>query len=145
MMEGKQDGSSPDLVGGRACPARVGVGQAAKGRDMGVEAGEQSWRLGEPQGIVDCMDGSVDRVQEALVEEEVERASVDGEVETVAEMVRAAYRSSHLSEIEICGGSGSVSVSRNAEPPFYLCQPDCVIESRIVGCPGSASCRCTDA
>jgi hypothetical protein len=114
---------------------------------MGVEAGEQSWRLGEPQGIVDCKDGSVDRVQEELVAVEVEeeRASVDVEVETVVEMVRAAYRSLHSSEIEICGGSGSVSVSRNAVPPFYLYEPDCAIESRIVGCHGSGSCRCTAA
>lgn len=133
-------------MGGRACPAYVGEGQAAKRRDMGVEAGEQSWHLAEPQGIVDCMDGSADRVQEELVVAVVEeRASVDGEVGTVVEMVRAAYRSSRSSEIEICGGSSSVTVSRSAEPPFYLYEPDCAIENWIVGCPGSASCRCTDA
>jgi hypothetical protein len=93
------------------------------------------------------MDGSVDRVQGELVVavEGEERANVDGEVETVVEMVRAVYRSSRSSEIEICGGSGSVSASRSGGPPFWLHEPDCAIENQIVGCPGSASCRCTDA
>lgn len=91
--------------------------QAAKRRDMGVEVGERNWRPGEPQGIVDCMDESVDRVQEVAAAEE--RARVDVEAGSVVEMVLVAHRSFRLSEIEICDGSGSASVSRSAESPVY--------------------------
>ena len=79
------------------------------------------------------------------VEEEEERASVDGEVEIAMETVRAACRSSHSSEIETYDESGSVIVSHSAELPLYLYEPDCAIENQIVGYPDSASCRCTGA
>lgn len=114
MTEEKQ-GSFPDQVGGRACPAYVGVGQAAKRRDMGVEAGERNWRPEEPQGIVDCMDESVDRVQEVVVA--AERARVDVEAGSVVEMVLVAHRSFRSCEIEICDGSGCASVSRSVDYP----------------------------
>lgn len=147
-MEGKQDGSSPGQVGGRACPACVEVGQVARRRDVGVAAGGQSWRPEEEQDIVQCMNESVDRAQEVVVAAAVEECGrVDEEVGSAVEMVPAAYRSSRSCEIEICRGSGSarVSVSRSAELPGHRYAPDYVIEKRSVGYPDSTSCRCTAA
>jgi hypothetical protein len=85
---------------------------------MEVEVGERSWRPEEPLDIADCMIESVDRVQEEEVAGE-EHARVDVEAGSVAEMVLAAHKSFRSYEIEICGGSGSASVSRSVDSPVY--------------------------
>lgn len=109
---------------------------------MEAEVGVQSWRLQERQGIVDYIDDSVDRVPDVLAAE-AEHVRVDEEGGSGVEMVLVAHRSFRSCEIEICDGSGSASASRTVELPVYQYEADCATESRSVGCPGSANCRCT--